>query len=335
MCTTSIIRTEKKLQCICCSGDGTLVYSRLEDRLFNVSGYWDIWRCTNPRCRLMWLNPMPVPEDIHLAYQSYYTHSPLKQETSFMDKVINGYRARSYGTPHTGFTSLHVILGRILALSDFFKEHMDYPYSFFKAPEIGRMLELGVGSGATFKQFNEWGWDIDGIDFDSAAVSACLDSGLRVSQGDLISQEFPNSTYDAIFSAHVLEHVSDPVELMVESVRILKPGGRFVAVTPNADSTLHQLFKLNWRGLEPPRHLHIFSASALQLAAEKAGFSKIEIISSNYSASGVFNASCSLAFGFTGSIWLRIISNLARLVLTIYRRFSPMSGEELILVAYK
>jgi len=115
---------------------------------------------------------------------------------------------------------------------------------------------------------------------------------------------------------------------------VLKKGGVFVAVTPNGGSVLHRLFKSNWRGLEPPRHLNIFTVNALIDSAREAGFSRVDVLTSNFSAAGVFYYSAHLA-GIKKTFLLRLISNLVRFVLTLIHLVFKKSGEELILVAYK
>jgi SAM-dependent methyltransferase len=211
---------------------------------------------------------------------------------------------------------------------------MDYPFIYLKNIKRGKLLELGVGSGETLRKFIDWGWDAEGLDFDPKAVRACSEVGLTVGEGDLASQNYESGTFDAIFSSHVLEHVPDPLALMKEGVRVLKQGGLFVAVTPNGNSALHSLFKSNWRGLEPPRHLNTFTFNALVGAAKEAGFSRIDVVTSNFSAAGVFYYSAYLS-GIKKTFLLRLISNLARFTLTLIQLFFKKSGEELILVAYK
>jgi ubiquinone/menaquinone biosynthesis C-methylase UbiE len=41
------------------------------------------------------------------------------------------------------------------------------------------------------------------------------------------------STVDSIYSEHFLEHVPDPEAVVVESARVLRPGGTFTAVVPH------------------------------------------------------------------------------------------------------
>lgn len=338
MFTKQQIRTQEKPHCICCGSLGTSLYQDLKDRLFGALGSWNVKQCNNKECGLLWLDPSPINEDLAIAYQNYYTHhsSPVIKKFMF-EKLIAGYRAFQYDYQVARTNAIQRGLGKVLSFFNFFKEHMDYPFVYFKQMRKGRLLELGVGSGDTLKLFKNWDWQVEGLDFDPQAVKHASSQGLKVYQGDVFSQNFPDDSFDAIFSSHVLEHVPDPVALMRESLRILKPGGVFVAVTPNAASKLHGIYKTNWRGLEPPRHLYIFNPKALLLAAKNSGLNKIEIVSSNCSAIHIFYTSLQLAqrsekkhFSF-----IKSRAYLAGWYLNLLHRFSPLSGEELVLIAYK
>ncbi len=285
---------------------------------------------------MLWLNPMPIDEDLSIAYENYYTHRDvISNSKTWFIKLKDAYQADRFNYLSEAQNIWLRWPVRFLSQFVFFRESFDYPLVFLKDQSRGRLLELGVGSGESLERFRNWGWDVEGIDFDPKAAHLCQSKGLNVQVGNLKSQQYPQQSFNAIFSSHVLEHISDPVDLMKQCVEILKPNGIFVAITPNNQSVLHRFFGEDWRGLEPPRHLQLFSKAALISAANQAGFSQVTVISSNYSAAGVFSASATLKMGGINSLILRIVSNCVRLYLTAYRRFYPDSGEELILIARK
>src|SRR5436853_5736794 len=73
--TEDQIRSAPCPSCAVCGGPGRMLYSAQQDRLFGASGVWNLKECTHRDCGAIWLDPMPVPEDLWKAYANYYTHS--------------------------------------------------------------------------------------------------------------------------------------------------------------------------------------------------------------------------------------------------------------------
>ena len=69
------IRSAPALSCCLCGRAGQFLYSAQPDRLFGAAGSWNLKQCSNRVCGLIWLDPMPLAEDIGKAYASYYTHA--------------------------------------------------------------------------------------------------------------------------------------------------------------------------------------------------------------------------------------------------------------------
>ncbi len=75
---------------------------------------------------------------------------------------------------------------------------------------------------------------------DSLHVKEAPAADVRMSVFDLERDEFPfeDRSFDVITCLEVLEHLAvDPMAMMAEINRVLKPGGRFVLSTPNAIRT--------------------------------------------------------------------------------------------------
>ena len=124
------------------------------------------------------------------------------------------------------------------------------------------------------------GWTATGIDFDPEAVAAARRlPGVEAEVGDLAEQAFDAGVFDAVMLNNVIEHVPDPRATFAECARLLRGGGRLVMITPNLDALGHRVFGPDWRGLEPPRHLHLFTARALRAFARRAGFARTAICS--------------------------------------------------------
>jgi 2-polyprenyl-3-methyl-5-hydroxy-6-metoxy-1,4-benzoquinol methylase len=268
------IRTEPKPNCALCGRKGETHYSRQHDRLFATPGLWGLNRCPNRDCGLIWLDPMPLREDLGKAYFNYYTHAPesapASSRSSFCRQFELIYIRDHFGYPSPSPKFWAKFLGFL-----FF--HREGGSTFVEWKPGGKLLDVGCGAGGYLQFMRSLGWTVEGVEFDSAAVEAARCAGLTIRCGSLEEQAYSSSSFDVITLQHVIEHVPDPVATLAECARILRPGGKLVLFTPNSSSLTHRVFKECWRGLEPPRHLHIFSPASARRALNMAGFQEVTI----------------------------------------------------------
>jgi SAM-dependent methyltransferase len=242
--------------------------------VFGAPGSWDLKRCHDPACGLLWLDPEPIPDDLLLVYRRYYTHGgasppPETAIRRLYHHVQGAYLARRFGYRRPAMAAW---TGWLLLAAPQHRYATERLVFGLAAVPSGRLLEVGCGSGALLLPLQRVGWTVEGVEPDPQAVSAAHSLGLEVHLGTLEEQAYPADRYDAVVLNHVLEHVYDPVPLLAECRRVLKPGGRLVVVTPNHESWGHRRYGRAWRGLEPPRHLRIFSPRSVEQAARRAGF---------------------------------------------------------------
>lgn len=290
------IRAHPCPRCCICSQEGRLLYSGLKDRLFATPGQWCLKKCPDPECGLIWLDPMPLAEDVGKAYKDYYTHLDagggyVTWPRRVYQLIKEGYLAGRYGYESGSASNGKKWLGMLLYFHPGRRANVDFSVMYLPLLPSGRLLDVGCGSGRQLKFMQDMGWQAEGVDIDPVAVSGARAKGLLVRFGLLAEQNYPGNHFDVITMGHLLEHVHDPLGLLGECRRILKPGGRLVVVTPNNESWMHQMFKDNWLALDPPRHLHIFSLNSLRLLIQKAGFGKLEASTTIREANGVFMAS--------------------------------------------
>jgi SAM-dependent methyltransferase len=251
----------------------------LQDRVFHAPGTWNIVVCPNRACSLYWLNPMPEPSDLSIAYESYYTHD----EGSSEERARTGRREGSWlGAAHrivmdaTGTTRARRLANE----------------SYLGGVKPGRLLEVGCGGGSRLIRLQTQGWIVEGQDVDPRAGAHALAArGITVHAGALDALHLPAERYDAIVMNHVIEHAADPLALLRECRCLLAPGGQLVVVTPNTASLGHRFWGAGWRPLEPPRHLFLFSVRNLPLLVRKAGYTRVDAWTSAAHAGSVGVAS--------------------------------------------
>jgi SAM-dependent methyltransferase len=102
----------------------------------------------------------------------------------------------------------------------------------------GTVLDCGAGAGASFDALaSRSGLATDhyrGLEWDAAQVADGRRRGLDILQGDL-NRVLPwdSGTFDGVYGLSTLEHLLNPCRFLGEAVRVLKPGGRLVLLTPN------------------------------------------------------------------------------------------------------
>ena len=274
--------------CYMCGTQGEILYKGLKDRLFGAPGEWNFKKCPNPGCGLMWLDPMPVKEEINIMYQTYHTHqsfpfpdseylSPfgrLRQTLKKFDQWLGfAYLHRIYGYPCT-----HPWLWPLSLLFPTRRKFNTVKVMYLPYRESGKLLDVGSGSGQFLARMRNLGWAVEGVEPDPNAAYASREIfNVPVREGTIYDQNYPSMYFDAVTLNNVIEHVHKPIDLLRECHRVLKPGGRLVITTPNAESLCARLFGQDWRGLEPPRHLYIFSMASMESAARSGGFKSISV----------------------------------------------------------
>jgi len=270
------IATELVGACIFCEQPGIPLYSGLSDQLFGTPGFWNFLQCE--KCGLVWLNPRPVAAELSKAYVRYYTHqgsntihTTRKPLGSLREKGKKGLYAYVSDSKALADGWIWMRLGQALSCVPLLRERAYMGTMCLDSATKGKLLDLGCGDGRFLALMRAAGWDVTGIDTDLAAVKNARELGIPVVAGNIADAAFPEASFDAVTLSHVIEHVHDPVGLLSACRRVVKPGGQVVIVTPNIKSFGHKKFGSCWRGLEPPRHLHIFSLAALHICCERAG----------------------------------------------------------------
>lgn len=81
-------------------------------------------------------------------------------------------------------------------------------------------IELGCGP----QKVSPSAIGIDRLDFEAVDI---------VGEASDVLAAFPDGSVDSVYSAHFLEHVSDPMALLQELSRVMKPGGRMILIVPH------------------------------------------------------------------------------------------------------
>lgn len=264
--------TEAVPICPLCGCTGSVMYDRMEDPVYKVPGQWNVRRCQG--CHSLWLDPRPTAENLHLCYEEYFTH---EQGTQLLftkgQQTVRG-QLKAFLLPHRN------------------SEQREFAHLFLQDVTPGRLLDVGCGDGVFLAKMRRHGWDVYGLETDATAAAAAAQAyGLKFEVGSIDETELSASDFDAITLSHVIEHVADPHYLLRRCRELLRPGGLLAIITPNIDSLVHRVFRRNWFGLDPPRHLILFNLASLLEATQSAHFKALRAETAARTASGVYTNS--------------------------------------------
>ena len=165
------------------------------------------------------------------------------------------------------------------------KLHTDYVVSIIKKLQVRSILDIGCASGHLINSLTDKGYDATGLDI--------VESNIRYAKrhcwghyvyGDPYKLKVLNYKYDLIVVSHILEHLDDPTAYLLELKPLLKPGGKILAITPNAYSYSDRSL---WRQnrcyvIWDKYHVRTFIPENLQTTVRLAGYKIISVNTHTY-----------------------------------------------------
>ena len=211
-----------------------------------VSGaYFSIWHCK--QCSFRFTQDIPVMDAIGAFYQSddYVSHSDTKK--GLIHKLYHLVRN------HTLQTKCALVVAET-------------------GKSVGKMLDVGAGTGAFSKTMKDAGWDVTGLEPDDTARKLAFEKNGLTLQNPNDLYNMPSNQFDAICLWHVLEHVHDLKGYIENFHRILNQHGKLLIAVPNYTSDDAATYGAFWAAYDVPRHLYHFSPDSMKTLANKYGF---------------------------------------------------------------
>jgi 2-polyprenyl-3-methyl-5-hydroxy-6-metoxy-1,4-benzoquinol methylase len=143
--------------------------------------------------------------------------------------------------------------------------------AYVNALEPGRILDVGCGLGFFLSGVDER-WERHGQEVSKPCVEFASQF-CTAFQGTVQEGNYEDESFDVVVSMSVVEHIPDPIPTVRDMWRVLKPGGHLILRTPNFDSPVARRFGENYRLLQTPGHVTLFSDTSLRRLLEDIGFS--------------------------------------------------------------
>ena len=147
----------------------------------------------------------------------------------------------------------------------------------------GRLLEIGCGTGQILAAAKLRGFDVTGIEtspFHRELIRRV--QAIETIAEPLESAKLDPCSFDNIISINVFEHIVEPREHLEAVARVLKPRGRCLISTANADCLIATVCGPYWSMFKPLDHFSIPSPKSLDLCARAAGLLPLRTWCSEY-----------------------------------------------------
>ena len=208
-----------------------------------INGF-EVWKCTC--CQLLW-----VP--------------------NVDEKILREFYDAEY------FKSSGAIFGYHNYLEDEKILRLNARYILANLPKFNgipsKILDIGCAHGFLMDEARKLSWEPYGVELSQEAVNYAVNHlRLKVFQGSVLRADFSDNMFDYVTILGVLEHLQDPVRVIRETQRMLKPSG-YLAITTIDTNALMKLFKVKL-----PEHLYYFSAHNLSTLLHSCGYEVIKIV---------------------------------------------------------
>jgi SAM-dependent methyltransferase len=202
--------------------------------------HWCLWECG--QCDLLYASPAPTVEQLAGLYR----------DAAFGSGVEARYAAKTYGG----------LLRNIAA----------------QLPDRIGALDIGTGDGAFLHELLDQKFScVAGIEPSSAPIDGA-DDRVRplIQQGLFQAGTFSEGQFSLVSCFQTIEHLSDPLAVVQEAYRILKPGGAVFLIGHN-----RRAFSAKLLGRKSPifdiEHLQLFSPDSLRRLLAAAGFNRVSV----------------------------------------------------------
>jgi SAM-dependent methyltransferase len=230
------------MKCIICDRDPTHQGKLYDDR-YGYQGFFDIFKCNY--CGHKFINAEFAATQLVKLYTDYYPRSTFDVTNYKPAQGAHGFSAWLNGVARSAYCWV---------------------------PENVRVLDIGCGFGETLGYHKARGCEVYGVEADENIRRVAERFGFNVHVGLFDPGVYEPDYFDYVTMDQVIEHTVSPLETLNGIARVLKPGGRLIISTPNANGIGARVFRNRWLHWHAPYHLHFFSLKSMKIVAERAGF---------------------------------------------------------------
>lgn len=145
-------------------------------------------------------------------------------------------------------------------------------------PSQDGLLDIGCGNGFVLELALDLGWrGVRGVEPSEDAIAhAPARIANRIEHGFLRPGMFSPGSFDAVTLFQVLDHLADPVEVLSEIRRLLRPGGVVLALNHNVDAWSAKVLRER-SPIFDVEHTYLYSPETMRRLFSQVGFEVISV----------------------------------------------------------
>lgn len=243
---------------ICHNTSGNKSYS-FREMMFGSKDVFEYFQCAECGC----LQIREIPDDLLKYYAGdYYSfQKPASLSDNFLKAFFKNQRAKSCLLERNLFRTL---LSKVYRPPDYF--------DWLKKVKIefeSEVLDVGCGAGHLLVRMKKDGFkNLTGVDA-FIRDNIYYENGIKLLKKELSEID---KQFDFIMLHHSYEHMTNPLRVLQELQRLLKPDRYVLIRVPVASSYAWEKFRENWVQLDVPRHLFLHTVESMNLLADQVGF---------------------------------------------------------------
>ena len=146
-------------------------------------------------------------------------------------------------------------------------------------PPGGSYVEIGAGDCAAVRGVAGFAGIATAVEVSEAILPADLPENVRTAISDGVSVPVEPASADLVYSNQLMEHLhpDDAAEQLRNIAAVLRPGGRYICITPNRLSGPHDI---SAAFDDEPRGFHLREYTYRELAGDfaRAGFQRVRVL---------------------------------------------------------
>jgi len=127
-----------------------------------------------------------------------------------------------------------------------YQEYISFVRRF--AGKQDRVLDIGCGTGLAAFMLSKEAGSVTSVDISPIFIKIAKEKrqapNLEFKCADILSLPFPDGSFDIVSSFLMLEHIYDVPRALSEMVRVAKPGGLVIVLSPNLLSPFNEIYNL-------------------------------------------------------------------------------------------